>query len=116
MDSVDVSAEFSPFQFHIGCSPHRLLYLSEQADDMADTFEATLLLSCIELDKLEAQDNLMAAKAQQAQAVIRCHVPDPKFKVGDGVMLSTENHCHSEYIANGGGHIVNFMPCYDDLT
>ncbi|KIM64379.1 hypothetical protein SCLCIDRAFT_99119, partial [Scleroderma citrinum Foug A] len=94
VDSMDVSAEFSPFQFHIGCSPHRLLYLSEQADDMADTFEATLLLSHIELDKLEVQDNLMAAKAQQAQAVNRHCVPDPKFKVGNRVMLSTKNRCH----------------------
>lgn len=70
MNYVNASTGFSSFQLHIGCSPHMLPPLSEQADKDVDTIDATSFLSRLELDVLEAQDNLMAAKAQQVQVRI----------------------------------------------
>ena len=67
MNYVNASTGFSSFQLHIGRSPRMLPPLSEQADEDVDTIDTTSFLSRLELDVLEAQDNLMAAKAQQAQ-------------------------------------------------
>ena len=112
MNSVNASTEFSPFQLHIGRAPRTLPPLSGEDTGEMDGLGVATFLSRLELDVLEAQDNLTAAKAQQAHAANRHCVLDPKFKVGDKVMLSTMNHRH-EYLANGDGHVAKFMPRYD---
>ncbi|KIK11333.1 hypothetical protein PISMIDRAFT_122882 [Pisolithus microcarpus 441] len=93
MNSLNSSTGFSLFQLHISHSPRLLPPLS--AEDTHSTDGAEGFLSCLQLDILEAQDNLFAAKAFQAHAANQHQVPDPKFQVGDKVMLSTK-HRHQE--------------------
>ena len=54
----------------------------------------------------------MAAKAQQTHVANRYRVSDPKFNVGDKVMLSTKNR-RREYHANDDRRVAKFMPRYD---
>jgi len=112
MNSVNASTGFSPFQLHLGRSPRVLPPLSETQVADSDSFDAASFLSRLELDVLEAQDNLLAAKAQQAQAANRHRLANPHFAVGDKVMLSTKHRQH-EYIMSGSGHVAKFMPRYD---
>ncbi|KAF9440230.1 hypothetical protein P691DRAFT_628698, partial [Macrolepiota fuliginosa MF-IS2] len=52
----------------------------------------------------EAQDNLLAAKIVQAHYANDYHDDDPNFKVGDHVLLNTENH-HHNYVQKGSGRV-----------
>ncbi|KIM63171.1 hypothetical protein SCLCIDRAFT_97862, partial [Scleroderma citrinum Foug A] len=66
--TLNASTGFSPFQLHLGHSPHVLPPFSETQDTDPDSVDAVSFLSQLELDILEAQDNLLTAKAQQAHA------------------------------------------------
>jgi Chromo (CHRromatin Organisation MOdifier) domain len=61
---------------------------------------------------LEAKDNLRTAKFNQAFAANQGRSPDPKFEVGDRVMLSTEN-CRREYKSKGSKRAAKFFPRWD---
>ena len=68
MNSVNASTGFSPFQLHIGHAPRTLPPLSGEDTGETDGLGVAAFLSRLELDVLEAQDNLTAAKAQQARS------------------------------------------------
>lgn len=110
MNSINGSTGFTPFQLHLGRSPRLLPPLS--LEDTPPPEGAESFLSRLQLDILEAQDNLLAAKASQAHAANQHRVPDPQFQVGDQVMLSTKHRRH-EYITNGTNRVAKFMPRYD---
>ena len=65
MNSVNASTGFFPFQLHIGRAPHTLPPLSGEDTGKTDGLSVAAFLSCLELDVLEVQDNLMEAKAQR---------------------------------------------------
>ena len=65
MNSVNLSTGFSPFQLHIGRAPRMIPMLSELCEG-TDNTNAHSFLSRLELDILEAQDNLATAKILQA--------------------------------------------------
>ncbi|KAG2346922.1 hypothetical protein BDR05DRAFT_851875, partial [Suillus weaverae] len=72
MSTVNASTGFSSFQLHLGRQPRMLPPLVDNAVPCANESEeerATKLLSQLEHDLLEAQDNLLAAKAAQATQV-----------------------------------------------
>ena len=50
------------------------------------------LIDKLQLDVLEAQDNLLKVKISQAAYANLTHNPDLELDIGDHVMLSTKNH------------------------
>jgi hypothetical protein len=62
----------------------------------------------LELNVKEAQDNLLAAKIQQAYHANAHWSPEIVYHEGDLVMLSTE-HWHCNYKCKGKKWVVKFM-------
>ncbi|KAG2076371.1 hypothetical protein BDR04DRAFT_1003978 [Suillus decipiens] len=94
MNRVNVSTGFSPFQLHLGRSPHMLPPLTtiETPTTLGAEEEcATSLLSQLKYDIMEAQDNLLAAKAAQATQVNKNCTPAITFQTGDRVLLTTKH-------------------------
>ena len=112
MNTVNVSTGFSPFQLHIGCSPHIIPPLISSAELAKGESDMHSFLFHLQDDVQEAQDCLLMAKVSQA-ATVNCHWnTDPHFQVGDLVMLSTRNHRH-DYLLGGDKRVAKFMPQYD---
>ncbi|KAG2341964.1 hypothetical protein BDR05DRAFT_887105 [Suillus weaverae] len=94
MSTVNASTGFSPFQLHLGHQPRMLPPLVDNAAPCAYESEeesTTKLLSQLEHDLLEVQDNLLAAKAAQATQVNKCRAPTIIFNTGDRVLLATKH-------------------------
>ncbi|KAG2078330.1 hypothetical protein BDR04DRAFT_971262, partial [Suillus decipiens] len=101
MNTISASTGFAPFQLHLGCSPWMLPpLLPTQIPLDSKEQRAHALLSQLKYNIMEAQDNLLAAKATQATIVKKNHTPPLILQVGDCVMLATKHHCH-EYIQKG---------------
>ncbi|KAG2047334.1 hypothetical protein BDR06DRAFT_835673, partial [Suillus hirtellus] len=79
MNSVNASTGFSAFQLHLGRSPCMLPAMVEEEDirmmKTPEEQQANTLLSQLKHDIMEAQDNLLAAKASQATQVNKNHAP-----------------------------------------
>lgn len=73
---------------------------------------ARTLLAQLTHDIMEAQDNLLAAKASQANNVNRSRAPALVLQTGDHIMLATK-HRWREYIQKGDKRVTKFMPRYD---
>ena len=104
----------SPFQLHTGRSPRILPPLVPRtgAAEEHEASRARTLLSQLEHDVMEAQDNLLAAKAAQASST-NAHRANPiVFKAGDRVMLATKNR-RRDYMQKGDNRVAKFMPRYD---
>jgi hypothetical protein len=94
MNTVNASTRFSGFQLHLGRSlrilppivPDTLLI---ELKDAAET--ATVLIQHVKDDVAKAWDNLLLTKITQAHHSAAARSPDPHYKVGDLVMLSTTN-------------------------
>ncbi|TFK78714.1 hypothetical protein K466DRAFT_457098, partial [Polyporus arcularius HHB13444] len=95
MNTINASTGFSPFQLHLGQSPRILPPLFDNAALQTsssfpmDADSTVKLLRQIDTDVLKAQDNHLIAKLAQAQAVNHECGPEPLFKEGDLVMIST---------------------------
>ncbi|KIO03842.1 hypothetical protein M404DRAFT_62000, partial [Pisolithus tinctorius Marx 270] len=105
MNTVSNSTGFSPFQLHLGRSPRLLPPISTLDAETTEHADAAAFLARLEMDVLEARDNLLAAKAAQAHVANRRRVPDPRFSVGDKVWLSTK-HRRREYLTNGTNRVA----------
>ncbi|KAG2755655.1 hypothetical protein P692DRAFT_20717276 [Suillus brevipes Sb2] len=71
MSSINASIGMTPFQLHLGRNPHVLPPLDKQpafptVDNVPEDLLAHTLISQLEHDDMQAQDNLLAAKASQA--------------------------------------------------
>lgn len=74
MNTVNKSTNFSPFQLKYGHSPHvipPLVVLVElerpsEASSSSQLAEDTITISRLKTDVMEAQDNLLRAKVEQA--------------------------------------------------
>ncbi|KAG2737969.1 hypothetical protein P692DRAFT_201670893, partial [Suillus brevipes Sb2] len=107
MNTVNASTGFSPFQLHIGRSPRMLppLVPSTGLPEETEDVRARALLSQLSNDVLEAQDNLLAAKAAQATNVNKHRAPSLTLQVGDRVMLATK-HRRREYMQKGDKRVA----------
>ncbi|KAG2045679.1 hypothetical protein BDR06DRAFT_842395, partial [Suillus hirtellus] len=109
MNSVNSSTGFSPFQLHLGCLLHILPPVTEERESQRTTMPeeqwAIMLLSQLKHDLMEAQDNLLAAKASQATQVNKSHAPTVTFKIGDHVLLATKHRRH-KYIQKGDKRVA----------
>jgi hypothetical protein len=113
MNTVNASTGFSGFQLKTGRSP-RLIppIVPLPADASAEQITAHEIITRVELDVKEAQDNLLAAKIRQAYHANEHRAADDKYKIGDQVMLSTENRRRS-YKRKGKKRVAKFMPRHD---
>lgn len=114
MNTVNASTGMSPFQLHLGRNPRIIPPLTQQpaAEGVPEDKRARALISQLELDVMEAQDNLLAAKATQATQANKHRTPEHTLEVGDKVMLSTK-HRRREYMQKGDKRVAKFMPRYD---
>lgn len=115
MSSVNASTGFAPFQLHLGRMPRTIPPMSttsEGEDDVTEDIRARGLISRLEDDVMEAQDNLLAAKASQAAQVNKHRAPELVLKAGDKVLLSTK-HRRRDYMMKGDKRVAKFMPRFD---
>jgi hypothetical protein len=94
MNTINASTGYSSFQLHLGRSPRIIPplipgNLPEELRDAAAT--ATSLMNQLSDDIADARDNLLLAKITQAHHAASTRGPDPNYKIGDLVMLSTAN-------------------------
>jgi len=115
MNTVNASTGFSPFQLRMGRSPQLIPPLNPEAPvtpNVLETEAATKLINDLFLDVKEAQDNLLAAKLDQAEFANQHCGEEVELEVGDKVLLSTE-HRRCEHMQAQSGCSAKFMPCFD---
>src|SRR6202453_4485108 len=114
MNTVNSSTGFTPFQLKTGRSPRMIPPLIPGADSGSDTepTSAADIIQQLNTDVIEAQDNLLEAKIQQAHFANQSHKPEHIYKIGDRVLLSTIKW-RREYAQTKHGQVAKFMPRYD---
>ena len=94
MNTVNASMKFSGFQLHLGCAPHVIPPIVAM-DLLAELLDASkTAIERINNDVAEAQDNLLLTKISQSHYVDASWAPDPNYKIGNFIMLSTKHHQH----------------------
>ena len=115
MNTVNASTKFSGFQLHLGRSPRIIPPIIPQALP-AELSEATEIavktIETVTNDVAQARDNLLLAKITQSHHADASRAPDPNYKVGDLVMLSTKHRRH-EYKKKGDKRTAKFFPRWD---
>jgi len=115
MNTVNASTGFSNFQLHLGRSPRLIppIVPTELPDNIcAAASSVESVISRINIDVLEAQDNLLQAKIFQQHYANSHHGSEFIYKVGDDVMLSTF-HRRREFRKKGDKHSAKFFPRWD---
>lgn len=114
MNAENASTGFSRFQLHIGRSPRLIPPIVEQhsLDSTPESSHASNVLNQIDVDVLEARDNLFNAKVAQTHAANLHRGPDPVYAVGDKVMMSTM-HRRRDYMQRGDNRVAKFMVRWD---
>ncbi|PSS05114.1 hypothetical protein PHLCEN_2v3941, partial [Hermanssonia centrifuga] len=94
MNTINALTGFTPFQLLFGRHPRVILPLvsNPETNTPAETFDANKFLSRLDADVMEAQDNLLLAKSNQAYHADKSRGLEHVYKVGDKVLLSTF-HC-----------------------
>jgi hypothetical protein len=111
MNTVNASTGFTPFQLRMGRSPRVIPPLVHTSNDVED-IRAEEVIKRLELDVMEAKDNMTRAKISQTLSANAKRSDDFPFKVGDRVVLSTM-HRRREYKAKGENRVAKFMPRFD---
>ena len=115
MNTVNKSTGFTPFQLRFGKSPRVLPPLiATNNDDDINTATAKEILSQMVPIELEAKDNLLTAKIDQAHLANRHRSSKFPFRVGGRAVLSTA-HRRTQYKSEDGLRVAKFMPRYDGL-
>ena len=115
MNTVNSSTGFSGFQLHLGRSPRIIPVIvpNDLPNELRDAGEtATTVIQRLKNDVAEARDNLLLTKITQAHHASARRGPDPLYKEGDLVMLSTTNRRH-EYKKKGEKRSAKFFPRWD---
>ncbi|KAG2737910.1 hypothetical protein P692DRAFT_201667950, partial [Suillus brevipes Sb2] len=106
MNSINASTNTSPFQLHLGRTPRTIPPLERApSNDAPEDERARALITQLAHDVMEAQDNLLAAKASQATQVNKHRTPEMSLNVGDKVMLSTKNR-RRDYMQKGSKRVA----------
>ncbi|KAF9024556.1 hypothetical protein BDZ89DRAFT_914455, partial [Hymenopellis radicata] len=90
MNTVNSSTGFSGFQLRMGKSLRVIPPLVAKARGPAE-LNAKRLIEQINTDVMNAHDNLIKAKVEQAHQANKTRIAEPTFKVGERVMLKTMN-------------------------
>ena len=117
MNTMNKSTGFSPFQLHMGCTPHIIPPLlanmpTDSADISPPAITARMIIKRLQHDVLEAQDNMIEAKVSQAQQVNKHWLLNFPFVVGQCVHLSILHH-QQDYKLKDEKCVVKFMPWFN---
>jgi Chromo (CHRromatin Organisation MOdifier) domain len=118
MNTVNASTKFSPFQLCMGHSPRLIPPFSKWAfNDVLrkhpqDASDALGIIAKLQLDILEAQDNLLEAKVHQAALANVHRHPDNVFVIGDKVMLNTKNR-RWQFASPRSHRVTKFFPRFN---
>ena len=112
MNTINASTKFSPFQLHIGRSPHLIPPITDREKRKGGETDAVKLMERMQTDLAEAKDNLMLAKIFQADQANRRRTPEDAYQVNDLVLLSTANR-RKEYATTGSGRSAKLFPRHD---
>jgi hypothetical protein len=81
--------------------------------ELLDAAEAAITtIKRINSDVAKAQDNLLLTKISQLHYADASQAPDPNYKIGDFVMLSTKHRQH-KYKKKGDERTAKFFPWWD---
>ena len=112
MNTVNKSTNFTPFQLKYGRSPRVIPPLIEgttPTGTAVPTRSAQSVINQLEVDVMEAQDNLLRAKVAQAVQANKSRTLTFPYAIGQRVRLSTRNR-RQEYKAKGEKRVAKFMP------
>jgi hypothetical protein len=115
MNTVNASTGYSGFQLHLGRSPCVIppLIPSVLSPEHADSLPLISdLIDRLNTDVADARDNLLLAKITQTHHANKSRAPDPLFKIGDFMHLSTANRRH-KYKKIGEKRSAKFFPHWD---
>ncbi|PSR79777.1 hypothetical protein PHLCEN_2v6895 [Hermanssonia centrifuga] len=112
MNTINASTGFTPFQLHCGRQPRIIppLHTPERSD--ADSSDAAKVIAQLETDVMEAQDNLLLAKSNQAYHADKSRSAEKVYTAGDKVMLSTF-HRRRDFMQRGDHRVAKFMVRWD---
>ncbi len=104
MNTVNVSTGFTLFQLLFGHHPCVILPIvfKPETNTPAKTFDANKFLTCLNANVIEAQDNLLLAKSNQAYHANKSQGSKHVYNIGDKVLLSMFHPRH------------NYMQCGDN--
>ena len=115
MNTVNKSTNFTPFQLKYGRSPRVIPPLVESEllrDTSLESFSpsqaAQNIIGKLEVDVMEAQDNLLRAKVAQAAQANKSRTLIFPYTIGQRVRLSTKNR-RREYKAKDEKRVAKFM-------
>ena len=115
MNTVNSSTKFTGFQLHLGRSPRVIPPIVPEVlpvDLLGAADTAIKTVQKLADDVAEARDNLLLTKITQSHNSDAHRAPDPAYKVGNLVMLSTKHRCH-EYKKKGERRAAKFFPRWD---
>ncbi|PSR72503.1 hypothetical protein PHLCEN_2v11626 [Hermanssonia centrifuga] len=112
MNTVNASTGFTPFQLHCGRQPRIIPPLQKPEVHDTDSIDAAKVIAQLETDVMEAQDNLLLAKSNQAFHADKTRGPESVYSVGDKVMLSTF-HRRRDFMQRGDHRVAKFMVRWD---
>ena len=113
MNTLNQSTGYTPFQLRFGKSPRILPpLLPEPTNATTTTTDARTVVEQLLPLELEAKDNLLTAKIDQADLKNRHRRTDFPFRAGDRVLLSTANR-RREYKTDNSLRVAKFMPRFD---
>jgi hypothetical protein len=111
MNTVNKSTGFTPFQLRFGRSPRILpaFIPSNGLQPCPPEDAARNVIERLQIDVLQARDNLLRAKISQAAQANKTRLLTFPFQVGQRVRLSTKNR-RREFKAAGETRVAKFMP------
>jgi hypothetical protein len=112
MNTINASTGFSLFQLRMGRSPRVIPPLVRSEDDSFTDIRATDIIERLQLDVLEAKDNMIRAKISQSLAANEHRTDEFPFVKGGRVVLSML-HRRQDYKAKGEKRVAKFMPRFD---
>ena len=112
MNTLNASTGFTPFQLRFGKTPRILPPIIPNDGEGHEESSAREIVARMRPIQMEAQDNLLGAKVNQANQENQHRQLTFPFKIGDRVVLSTA-HRRRAYKSGDQTRAAKFMPRFD---